>query len=116
MNTEPISISEMELKDGNLIHKNVVDRIYSNLGSEYNAFLILIKTEEGKKYGLFVHKNLVKDLDNENTGDDNVRFTKSPLIGFYIINEKELVTLYGNDIAPFISNDEILISTNGVKI
>jgi hypothetical protein len=35
-------ISETELKDGNLKEKKVTGRIYSDLGSKYNSFLILI--------------------------------------------------------------------------
>jgi hypothetical protein len=109
-------ISETELKDGNLIEKKVTDRIYSDLGSKYNSFLILIQTQNNKKLGLFVHKKLTKDTDYENASNDNLRLTESPLIAFYIINEKELVTVYGKETAPFISNDENLISTYGVSI
>ena len=116
MNTEPVKISEIELKDGSLIAKKVTDRIYADLGSKYNAFLMLISTSDNKKYGLFVHKNLTKDTEIENSGFDNLRQTDSPLIGFYIINEKELVTVYGRETTPFSSDDENLIGIYGVTI
>lgn len=71
---------------------------------------------DDKKIGFFIDKKLVKDSDKENTDDLNVRLTESPLIGFYVINEKELVTVYGNGVSPFASSAEDLIATYGVNI
>ena len=50
-------------------------------------FYRLIKTQKDNKFGLFVNQKLTKDTDNQNIGDENVRLTRSPLIGFYIINQ-----------------------------